>query len=123
METKTSKRKVPAISPTIAKRSAIVIAFVGIAVTAVAFRDEWLPKANELLASVSKTGDDVKPGTDSGGHEGHAHGHEGHDEANSIELPPQARKRPAPLGGRPSSFRRAEGMGLSASSSSPCAAR
>lgn len=95
MVSKTIKRKIPAISPVVAKRSAVIVTIVVIAVLATVFRNQWLPQANELLALVSDSATHAEPSSDenlAGHDDGHNHAHEGHDEGNSLELSPQARK-------------------------------
>jgi len=44
----------------------------------------WLPRVQQLLAAQKQNVADDHAGHDD--HEGHDHGHEGHDEANSLEL-------------------------------------
>lgn len=89
--TKTMKRKTPAVSPVVVKRTAVILVITAIALLAVVFRNQWLPKANQLLAAASSSATEAEPIVEDE-HAGHDHGHEGHDESNSLELSPQARK-------------------------------
>ncbi len=109
------------LSSVVVKRLAVVVAIVVIVAAAALFRNQWLPKANELVASIGGSASQSDAGSSDAGHDGHdghdhgdgdgdghddkdghshddghdhAHdgGHDGHNEANSLELSPQARK-------------------------------
>ncbi len=96
MTTKTIKRKIPAMSPVVAMRSAAIVAMGVIVVSAAVFRNQWLPKANELFAPRSASATPADPGPAATQASGHDHdrdyGHEGHDESHALELSAQARK-------------------------------
>ena len=87
-----------AMNPAILKTSTIVVAVGIIGLLAFLFQDQWLPHAKAFIASSSSLRDSTAieaHSADDGhdhGDDGHSHGHAGHDEANSLELSPQARK-------------------------------
>lgn len=88
MDTRTMKLRFPMFSPTLIKWSVVVGVIAMGAITAVVFRDQRLPHVNQLFASATNSAGEAE---ELAGHDDHA-GHEGHDEGNSLELSPQARK-------------------------------
>jgi multidrug efflux pump subunit AcrA (membrane-fusion protein) len=98
MDPRTVKSNVPGLSPTLIKwLVAIVVIGTGM-VGAIVFRNQWLPKAIALWASVTASTGETDAASAGDDHAGHAHAgdnqaaHAGHDEGNSLELSPQARK-------------------------------
>lgn len=89
MATRTIKFGISKLNPALMKWLFVIgLASAG-AILAVVFRDQWLSAASRLSSSTLVTADE-DAGHDE--HAGHNHGHEGHDEATSLELSPQARK-------------------------------
>src|SRR5262245_38439890 len=71
---------------------ALVLAVAGLG--ALTF-DQWLPPLRKLVqsaSSVDHANHDADHGHGEDGDHGHSHVHEGHDEANSVELSTQAQK-------------------------------
>ena len=102
MDTRTVKSNVSVLSPTvIIGLIAMVVIGTGM-VGAVVFRNQWLPKTSALWTSVTASSGDANTASAEDDHAGLAHAgddhvghnpiHAGHDEGNSLELSPQARK-------------------------------
>lgn len=87
----TLKLRQVAMNPALVRGVAIVVVVSLAGGLTFVFRDQWLPRAKVFVASVTDAEyptEDAAHGTD----DGHNHGHSGHDESNSLELSPQARK-------------------------------
>ena len=87
----TLKLKRIAMNPSLLKGAAIVVAVVLIGGVSFAFRGQWLPHAQALIAPATNA-ESVTEADSHGDHAGQDQGHEGHDEANSLRLSPQAKK-------------------------------
>lgn len=72
------------------------LAIVGIAIAvAAAYRESWWPELREQVAAAlaaQRQSDSASEEEAGESHSAHDHGHAGHDEGNSLELSPQARK-------------------------------
>jgi cobalt-zinc-cadmium efflux system membrane fusion protein len=92
MEARTMNFRFPKLSPTFLKWSALIGVIGGAVLAAAIFHDHWLPQASALLSTAAKSSDDTESSEPHDDHAGHDDGHGGHEEANSLELSPQARK-------------------------------
>jgi len=98
MDIKTLKSRIPTLRSTLIPWLVAIVILGAGAIGAAVFRNQWLPKTNtwwsSMRASSGKTDRESiedKHGEHSD-HEEHEAEHAGHDETNSLELSPQARK-------------------------------
>ncbi len=91
MATRTMKFGIPTLNAAMMKWLFLIGSICVVAILAIVFRDQLLSATSKLSSSATSASvaDDDHEGHD---HAGHDHAHEGHDEATSLELSPQARK-------------------------------
>jgi membrane fusion protein, heavy metal efflux system len=90
----TAKEKQMAMKSKSLKTGSIIGVVVLVGGAAFMFQGKWLPQAQALISSATnpKPAEEAHSHEEGDSHGGHDHSHEGHDEASSLELSPQARK-------------------------------